>query len=457
MRPEAVDLWGKLEANRGIFFEKGLPGTERSFVIWAWACWRAYKYNEAIIWLRCTIGACHIVRLFGKFGISSYECVDGLPNFIELNLSVNNKKEDGDFSLTIIVDGINEGTIEVIGCIMTKKRNHKVIFTSFCYFGLSFRETMNWCRYEMKSWSLDQYRKACEDDKFYDRIRMNLIEEDCSNASLPKDELIRNKYFLAGCNVHWMFGMSIKDAMNDLTGYAFKGFARYLLMGNFHKATCLLACFENDGWLSSRVMVSEYATQWVTFKMCNSLSDLCAFLECDVVRKHPDFKKWVVGLEFLVNLCAGSSYRHSIGKIKVWEQNGTVEEWPVTGCDFFDPTKLTILPSTDWHIPEKYRQGSYDFVQFISGDSLLRVIQVAREKEHSYHLQYVVELLNAIGGSANIRFLDIVLLYSMHGSPPLIKKIDGGGPLHAGSYMDYSTKVRWTPNHIRLLCIPVYL
>lgn len=52
MRPEAVQLWDcLLNESKYIFNISGPPGTGKSSVVWAWACWRARVHRKKIIWL----------------------------------------------------------------------------------------------------------------------------------------------------------------------------------------------------------------------------------------------------------------------------------------------------------------------------------------------------------------------------------------------------------------------
>lgn len=206
---------------------------------------------------------------------------------------------------------------------------------------------------------------------------MNLIEDD--SLTYTKDELLCNKYSLAGSCVRWLgITKATKDIDYHLAKvYSVQDYVQHLPgRKNIRAVNHMLSSFEEHG----KVIISEYVTRQLVLKC--ELSLITGILNCDFIKKNPVFHGWVLEMYFLSYLRTASN----AGKcVKVHNLSNQPEEW---WCEVFEPTALKgkLLPNVEWLIPKKWNQGCYDCVQLKREEKLLRVVHVTRAQSHGFML-----------------------------------------------------------------------
>ena len=449
MRSEAVDLWKFLESSDKCMVD-GPPGTGKSSIVWAWACYRAYHKKEKILWMHFN------PRGDGKFVILNQEskrvsyCSARFYLIFEGLIKKNNVFDALD---RVIVDGVTTKHLTVqVGPYADVCKG--AVFVSSYSVSLAIQDMPGYESYTMFSWTLDQYKVACANDDFYESVKENLTNEstDCNGES--KDDVLKRKYCLAGACARWFFGYDYKAAKVDIEKHLkkVKKFTDCVLKLQGDKSVdavnhvlCLLNDSDGD---SVTVIVSKYATQWLTLKCDFSLIE--AFLAQEAVQKNPAFKGWVVELMFLTYIRWAHEYNE---KIQV-QKDDTVEDWTVHGYTDFDPDNISKPPNREWLIPIKWNQGGYDFVHLKRKDCLLRVVQVTRGQSHPYKLEYVVALMKALREvQVDIKVLDIVMVYPKDTDCPKLEKPERHPltTIEHDNCFDFKTKERWTAEHIRIL------
>ena len=400
MRPRAVQLWEclQLSPEENIYYVQGLPGTGKSSVIWTWACWCASSEKDKVVWLHIgKLGPCTMAILDNK---SAIFVVCGIDDFHE-----NLLEECG--KCIVIVDGITKReTANLMAKVLIWKSGSSdsklVIVTSDSHL-VSGEDSAGWAKFRMYSWTLEEYKEACQCDAFFDLIEANLHVED--GVSKKKDELIQEKFFLAGSCARWFFGLNIDATTKDINHHIshVSNYKNVLsgLQGQKCEQHIHHLCSSFESVEGRKGIVSKYAAKKMLLRCELELAK--GLLRHYSVQKNPVFHGWVVELMFLVKL----RFACREGKeITVFLNNRDKEFWPASNCCSLGDTSPNV---NSWLIPTKWNQGGYDFAQ-IEGD-LLRVVQVTHGKSHDMKLQYVCTLLTFIRDKGCVvKRLDIVIL-----------------------------------------------
>jgi hypothetical protein len=455
MREQAQSLWKVLDKSAHCIIN-GPPGTGKSSLVWAWACYRGSVCKEHTVWMHYGhFGGVTMVVLNGSEGRVIFSSIldDLMNDLIKLVRAKSNNP------VNLIVDGITKKNSTIIGSLHTYRRLYgaKIIIVTSLSLITSIQEFPGWKEFTMFGWTFQDYKQACAHPPFYNTVKSNLEELVNGKEEEDVDNLLKNRFFLAGHCARWFFNFDIKSTIADIDKNLCISEA-YLqnLIGSRdgRTANTLLSSFGHN----EQCIVSEYATRYFTLKC--KFSIISGFLNQAAVKKNPAFQGWVVELAFLIGLRTAVS-SPNVKEIKVF--NGEVEEsWTVHGItEDLDPKDVEKnLLDSGWCIPKCWKQGGYDAFQLtkMGSSHLLRVVQVTRAEAHPFKLEYVCELLKGIHSKSNpvnIEYLDIVMLYpKLKIKRPECTNITGDYHL-ANGYSDYTTKVAWKKKDIRFLAFDI--
>ena len=355
MRDKAIDMWNQLEwlksnTTRISCIIQGSPGMGKSSVAWAWACNCACK-KEKLLWLHLDTGYCKMVVLNGP-AIQSHTFFDN-EKFTDLvSLAIDTSISDN--NTIIIVDGIGKNNNPSLGYFyVLADKGWRVIFITSDSYHINLDTRLNWVRFHVYSWTLEEYTTACEHQPFYETVKSNFEESVVSVTDEGEKKkmkcFLEDKFFLAGHCARWFFSLDYERAIDALDYHLMrvKNCADYVkdLIGNRSEESInhLLSSFGS----TCSCIVSEYAVRFITLKCHNGI--ISAFLMQPAVKKNPSFQGWVVELAFLERLRTEEEIKvYSVENEEKWKVNGLNED--------IDPKNIEKnLLNAGWCIPKWIR------------------------------------------------------------------------------------------------------
>lgn len=157
---------------------------------------------------------------------------------------------------------------------------------------------------EMYPWTLEDYKLACTDDKFYNSVSGFLIEHDDIKAlvnqatAVDRDEVLSKKYYFAGSCARFMFAKTfdqVKNKINDMI--------RKISDPNAHMR---LLCGDKPNQSTNGLVVRRQANSnlfYVSKYAAMQLSDKCSHQVFSMLYEtsnrldNPTFKGWVLEME----------------------------------------------------------------------------------------------------------------------------------------------------------------
>lgn len=434
LRPMAKALWKFLESEEDYLNVEGPPATGKSALVWAWACWKALNGSK-ILWLHLARGfAGHAVEFDGK------ELRHGTFLAADARRIISYHKHEG---VKIVI--VTKDTLEIRKAATVWVGHFRIV--CICSAAILIpSEQDGFRKFRMTSWTIKEYHEACNNPTFYESIKENLIR---NNVQLTKEEHINNKFFLAGHCARWFFGMTFKDATEEIDAFIesvsnIKDLIEQIVGPKSNQSVNhLCSSFLNKNRYDD-VLVSEYVVRRL-MSIC-SIKVIKALFNCKAVRNNPSFSGWLVELEFLVSLRVQCDKEGGFIFVKF---DSVDEQWPATRyIDEFDPTMISEAPTNTWLIPKKWNQAAFDFVQV--DKDLLRVVQVTTGSSHSYKLKHVCDLLkNLRKAKCSIAKLDVVVVVPT-GKKDNFKVEPITGHEQLGTEKNYEGQ-RWTTDSIRIL------
>jgi hypothetical protein len=399
VRPEAVELWQKLESFDKALHIEGPPGTGKSTLAWAWACFKAK--TQKVLWVHRDPTGSGCVTELGDGSVVSFPVKsDNLEKHI-----------DGASAGIVVVDGITAKNDKLMGAAIVwgekeKELNRKVVIVSSSQFvlgGEHYRNHQMHC-YSMPSWTLKQYESACSNDAFYAGVKSQLGDGDDDD----KMEQIANKFFIAGASARWMFAFDCDELVTkEIPKYVEKlSNMNDLLSGMSGERGATAVnhlCMVNKK--GKGFIVSEFAMRLVAEKCESSfITQATSF-----ARKfqNPAFDGWVFELDFLLQL---RLKEESAITVTIDDVDGT-ESWQVKSRESFhnvrDVGELQ-LETNMWLIPLCWNQGGYDAVQVL--DEKLRFVQITRGATHDLKLHYFSELIKQVVEARFVEHIEVVFV-----------------------------------------------
>jgi len=269
------------------------------------------------------------------------------------------------------------------------------------------------------SWTLEQLKKACQNEEFYHHVVTNL---DTDNND-DRDEVIERMFSLAGGSVRWMFGYNDAEVMKDITSCInkcsnMKDIVAGLHGDGSHIAVNHLLSKDKEGNAS---ILSRYIVLQLSKKCEASFVSEASNIPMAVT--NPAWDGWIFQIDFFMQLRFAMTSKSTL----TLHYNDQVEEWVVPRqVQFRDPTnlrgkkiardpsqeyenKLDIKPN-DWLITAKWNPGCYDAAQLLTGNCI-RIVQVARAQSYSLKLRFVQHLISTVVSLGfRIETIDLVVV-----------------------------------------------
>jgi ABC-type cobalamin/Fe3+-siderophores transport system ATPase subunit len=164
LRKHAVDEWNKLCQSNKVLHIEGPPGTGKSTIAWAWACFTAQK--ETVVWVHRKASGRSRIALLGAGYVVYFDFPARLESQLGLILSTCALLARANI---IVVDRIVDKRKDLFGDTAAwaneSSRRRAVLVTSAqIVFPGHFNRYYNISTFSMPSWTLDQYRQACENN-----------------------------------------------------------------------------------------------------------------------------------------------------------------------------------------------------------------------------------------------------------------------------------------------------
>ena len=198
----------------------GAPGVGKSCTVWAWACDERLSNDKKVLWVHVLAKGPpeDVVLMTGK-KIFHIECT-----------AADIMSSDADI---IVVDGVtNAGSHDKYSCelltwgICQEHRRWVQVASTELRLNEQDEEAQEITHFEMPPWTLQEYIAACRDDDFYNHVScmfkgLSSGVADETIAALQgedREELIKEKFFYAGCSARWMFNYTtaeVKDTIEE--------------------------------------------------------------------------------------------------------------------------------------------------------------------------------------------------------------------------------------------------
>ena len=204
VRPSVVEMWNALDKMEGgQLHVLGSPGTGKTTVAWAWACFKAQQRN--VLWANIsktkqTTTICH----FSNKRMNHFQ--GSTKHFAYFT-----RKLDADF---MVLDGVTStnykdliGDAEEWG---SKGTNRKIVVLTSQQISIPLHdfEAGAAATWSMPSWTWEEYQTACENEYFYQQVERFLP---FLSPQATKQAKLTTKYNLAGNSVRLMFGTFFDD------------------------------------------------------------------------------------------------------------------------------------------------------------------------------------------------------------------------------------------------------
>eukprot|EP00750_Incisomonas_marina_P022432 INCI4969.3.p1 GENE.INCI4969.3~~INCI4969.3.p1 ORF type:complete len:755 (-),score=101.31 INCI4969.3:75-2174(-) len=415
VRPQVAGQWRRLQGllvdeNHSTLKVEGPPGTGKSTVAWAWACYMARQ--QSVVWVHCDHNDDNVITLLGG-GCVSFWTVK--PTQVKFLVDIAEPIALWAGATLLIVDGVTNETAPLLTSAAgwaKAVRGRRAVTVSSVQVNVKshIADNLRLDKMTVYSWTFEEYTLACTDAQFWDQVKgiLGWVEApqrgeiDDRNGEEPefqpmtdmeyRDVLIARKFAVAGHSARWMFyaeldrliEVTVPDCLQEVGNYndlaqGLNGqranFAVNQLVSMFHKPPPQLPAFQ---------LVSRFVTRYVA-ERCE-ISFLTAAANAN---PNPTFDGWVLELEFLCRIrLAHASKNDGHDYVSVYEQSphGATElRLPVADRvlfrgDFHAVRSCNIVDAT-WFIPLKWNQGGYDAAMY--RDGCLYFFQITRNTAHA--------------------------------------------------------------------------
>jgi hypothetical protein len=415
VRKESVDLWNALEAaleKRLNISVSGPPGTGKSTETWGWALWRARTKKIKVTWFH-----------FSKKR-SVKVVVDGASGQITSGHSAEIRDIKRSAGALLVIDGVTKQESVAINracCAWRQEDDENRRFVTVSSVSVTVALEQNdeakIVEFTVGSWTLEQYERACDDQKFYDSVKENLR---C--PGFDQKELLVSKYDLAGGCARWMFEFNHAKWLADFTMHLNKvndynlifdevgGDEAQIAVNHLRGVTVL----STDGNQEKMYFfISKYTVRELAKKCNDKRKFLVTSYEKAARTKNPAFGGWI--FEFDVDYQLQDACDHKTEfqmQIRVHQDEkddckDRKERRPVSRYvefasaeDLCAPIQQLATGQVLWAKPALWCQKGYDFIclwKMEGGLLYMLAANASHAKKHSVLLNAVSQLVRTLG------------------------------------------------------------
>jgi hypothetical protein len=325
------------------------------------------------------------------------------------------------------VAGTHDTGLHTILRIAALRNTNLIVVPSSQYAGMDYHEV------RMKAWTLEEYKEAFAFDIFYDQVRGNLVVETVQNPThYSKDELIENKFAVAGHCARWMFDMTTTEVLKIIRKTMRKLPSRELLNLDAGEMSSLAIYalvirdpVENKWTYTSKVVAREISRRAFDAKTGKLHSTAHSLGAASMVVQ-------AVEIDFLASILNGTLAWRARYIAEPTQLLPVATTFPV-GREFEAVADTTFSPGhclfSDfyhsvldedpglffnvvgaWMIPEVPGLGGFDCVQLCqraSGTLYLRFVQVALQADHPINMRCMHIFLESYNVHCDVPITDI--------------------------------------------------
>ena len=427
LRPEAVAEWERLnklidrgddgndhnhdnnddDGNDGrskVLHIEGPPGTGKSTIAWAWACFKAQDTN--VLWIHRNEGGGSRVCLLGAGYVVYFDFTARRQSQLGLILSLCASLVRAN---VVVVDGITDDRKDLFHDTArwaNVSNHHRAVLVTSAQIVVSgqFDHDYGITTFSMPSWTLEQYQQACADDAFFEDVKRRLgwkpardrLDQAQAEAAYKAD-LLEDKFGQAGFSARWMFSLTSQEVADTIR----------TCVRRVHNYAELAAGLNGDRSpvaVGHLIAVDAHQNNFfVSVAVMRAVVDKCEAQAVTVAARlavtydNGSFDGWVFEFDFLMRLrLAHGQLDAGLRWIRVEadeDDAAAAEQWPVERRHiFYDVGDLDGAPmeASTWYLPKKSNQGGYDAVM-VTGPTSLRFVQLTVADHHSRKLKYLRE------------------------------------------------------------------
>ena len=415
VRPQVAGQWRRLQGllvdeNHSTLKVEGPPGTGKSTVAWAWACYMARQ--QSVVWVHCDRSDDNVITLLGG-GCVSFWTVK--PTQVKFLVDIAEPIALWAGATLLIVDGVTNETAPLLTSAAgwaKAVRGRRAVTVSSVQLVVKNHIARNLRLDDLTvfSWTREEYTAACADTQFWEQVKeildwvvpsgRNEVDDRTANqvAEQPQFQrmteeayrvvLLNRKFAIAGYSARWMFfarthelvGKTVKVCLQEVGDYS--NLAHGLTGQRAQIAVNqLVAMFRSNGPFPDFQLVSRFVTRYVS-ERCE-LSFLTAAANAN---PNPAFDGWVFELEFLCRVRLAQTGHNNY--VSIYEQRDGVAvelRLPVTQRVTFtndlEPVNSCNIEDGTWFIPFMWNQGGYDAAMYIG--RCLFFFQLTRNTTHT--------------------------------------------------------------------------
>eukprot|EP00750_Incisomonas_marina_P022436 INCI4969.8.p1 GENE.INCI4969.8~~INCI4969.8.p1 ORF type:complete len:821 (-),score=122.60 INCI4969.8:49-2511(-) len=427
VRPQVAGQWHRLQGllddeDHSTLKVEGPPGTGKSTVAWAWACYMARQ--RSVVWVHCDRDDDNTIALLGGGRVSCWT----LDAEQESRLVTDAKRiARWAGAALLIVDGIAEATrlflTSAAGWAKAVPGRRAVTVSSVQLdVKTHIAQNLKLDKLTVYSWTKEEYTAACLDQEFWMQVKEIVgwvepnqrceIDDRNDNephfAPMTEDQyqsvLIDRKFDVAGHSARWMFFLRARTLADTTVPDCLQRVGDYHVLAqglNGQRSNIavnqLVAMFQQQ-FFPDFPLVSRFVTRYVS-ERCEM-----AFLTSAAnANPNPTFDGWVLELEFLCRVrLAQSGNNDGKNYVSVYERgvDGVTTELRlcVTARVKFksDLNSLHSCAIHDgtWFIPLEWNQGGYDAAMY--RDGCLYFFQITRNTAHTEKWTHMNVLASAV-------------------------------------------------------------